>query len=211
MSDCEPVPAVPSASLILLRDTDNGMQVLMARRNPRLRMAGDFWVFPGGALEDCDRQQAGGDELLSFRLNAVRETQEEVAIEVTPVDSLVYFSRWVAPDQMAMRFDTRFFAVRMPAEQIPQADGGELVELRWFYPADLVAGADSGELLVMFPTMMNARRLMEFDTVTDVLADAAGRVVEAVKPELSFRDGKGVAHVPVEVGFGITEYPIKTV
>ena len=215
----KPVPAIPSASLILLRDSADGLQVLVARRNPQLRMAGGFWVFPGGALEDVDRQQAAnidvGDKLLPFRLNAVRETQEEVSINIEPVNSLVYFSHWIAPDQMAMRFDTRFFAVRMPVGQQPQVDGSELVEHCWLTPAELVARADSGEMLVMFPTMMNARRLMAFDTVESVLEHAAGRAIEPVKPDLSFRDGKGIAHVPAEVGFGITEweftYPIKTV
>ena len=219
MSIVKSVTAIPSASLVLLRDSAEGLQVLVARRNPRLRMAGNFWVFPGGALEDIDRQQAADidadDELLPFRLNAVRETQEEVAIDIEPVSSLVYFSRWVAPDQMAMRFDTRFFATAMPAGQQPQVDGSELVEHCWLSPAELVEKADSGEMLVMFPTMMNARRLMAFGSVDEVLADVAEQVVVPVKPELTFRDGKGVAHVPAEVGFGITEweftYPIKTV
>ena len=217
MSDISPVPAVPSASLVLLRDTEEGLQVLMARRNPKLRMAGNFWVFPGGALEDNDCQRAAEidpeDELLPFRLNALRETREEVGLAIQPPESLVYFSRWVAPDRMAMRFDTRFFAVQAPAGQQPKPDGGELVELRWLAPAELVAGADQGCYLLMFPTLMNARRLMGFDTVQQVLVDAGERAVETVKPGLSFRGGKGVAHVPAEQGFGITEweftYPIK--
>ncbi|MDM3870160.1 NUDIX hydrolase [Porticoccus sp. W117] len=219
MRDFKPVPAIPSASLILLRDSADGLQVLVARRNPELRMAGNFWVFPGGALEEADVETAEkidmADELLPFRLNALRETQEEIAIDIESADSLVYFSHWIAPDQMAMRFDTRFFAVAMPTGQQPQVDGSELVEHRWITPRDLVAKAHSGEFLLMFPTMMNAHRLMAFGSVDEVLADAARQTVEPVKPVLSFRDGKGVAHVPAEVGFGITEweftYPIKTV
>lgn len=217
MSEITPVPAIPSASLILLRDSDDGIQVLMARRNPQLRMAGNFWVFPGGALEALDRRKAietdPDDDLLPFRLNAARETREEVAIDVANVDSLIYFSRWVAPDRMALRFDTRFFVMRSPADQQPEPDGGELVEADWMSPARLVAAANSGELLLMFPTLMNARRLMAFDSVENVLRDARQQAVKAVKPGLSFRNGKGVAHVPAEVGFGITEweftYPIK--
>ena len=213
------VPAIPSASLVLLRDSCDGLQVLMARRNPDLRMAGGFWVFPGGALDDCDRQQAAAlddtDKLLPYRLNALRETREEVNLHIESTDGLVYFARWQASDVMAMRFDTRFFVTRMPVEQTPKPDGGELVEIAWLTPKALVSGSEQGEYQLMLPTLMNARQLMAFQTVDEVLEDARERTVEPVKPGLSFRDGKGVAHVPAEVGFGVTEweftYPIKTV
>ena len=218
MSEFNPVPAVPSASLILLRDSGQGLQVLMGRRNPKLRMAGNFWVFPGGALDDEDRQRAAEidaeDELLPFRLNALRETREEVSIDIEQWESLVYFSRWIAPDQMAMRFDTRFFVVRSPDDQQPEPDGGELVELRWMSPAELVEGADQGRFQLMFPTLMNARRLLAFHSVNEVLEDAGQRTITPVKPEVSYRNGKGVARVPADAGLGVTEWeftnPVKT-
>ena len=213
------VSAVPSASLILLRDSPDGLQVLVARRNPELRMAGGFWVFPGGALEDGDRQRAAAvdqsDALLPFRLNAVRETREEVGLCIEPVSDLIYFARWQAPDAMAMRFDTRFFVVRAPDDQMPEADNSELVELQWCSPQHLLEGSDRGRYLLMFPTIMNLRRLMGFETVNQVLAEAREHPVKTVKPTLLFRNGKAVAQVPAEAGFGLTEwefpYPVKVV
>jgi 8-oxo-dGTP pyrophosphatase MutT (NUDIX family) len=38
-----------SASLILLRESDHGPEVLLVRRNPEQRFMGGAWVFPGGA------------------------------------------------------------------------------------------------------------------------------------------------------------------
>ena len=204
-------PATPSASLLLLRDTAGGIELLMARRNPELGFAGNFWVFPGGALDRSDQQQAlavdSSDELLPFRLNAVRETREEVDLDIE-ASSLVYFSHWIAPNKLAKRFDTRFFAVRAPAEQQPQADGSELVEVRWLSPAGIVKGYHQGTFPLMFPTLMNVRRLMAFNSVEQVLEAARQQPVAAHQPTMLFRDGKGFICVPAEIGFGATEWEI---
>ena len=43
--------ARPASTVVLLRDTDNGMETLMLKRNKALMF---LWVFPGGALEESD-------------------------------------------------------------------------------------------------------------------------------------------------------------
>ena len=47
----EPVAA---ATVILLRDTDTGLETLMLRRNSKIAFGG-MWVFPGGRVDDEDR------------------------------------------------------------------------------------------------------------------------------------------------------------
>ncbi|UTW46151.1 NUDIX hydrolase [bacterium SCSIO 12696] len=211
-----PVPAKPAASVIFLRDSMEGVELLVARRNPQLRMAGNFWVFPGGALEKADWDQAQAvnpdDELLPYRIAAVRETMEEVGLAIEAA-SLQYIAHWVAPDNMAVRFDTRFFVVQTPADQKAKVDGSELVELRWLSPEEFVTKGKQGDYLMMLPTLANALRLVGFATVTELLAEFAVQTIEPIKPELSFGNGKAVAKVPAELGLGLTEwafpYPVK--
>ena len=50
--------ARPASTVVLLRDTDNGMETLMLKRNKELMFAGGLWVFPGGALENSDIESA---------------------------------------------------------------------------------------------------------------------------------------------------------
>src|SRR5262245_46081624 len=48
----------PAATLALLRDTAQGPEVLMMRRTHLAEFAGGAYVFPGGAVEDADRDPA---------------------------------------------------------------------------------------------------------------------------------------------------------
>lgn len=50
-----PIPARPSATLLLARDTEAGPQLLMLRRADRGDQNSHAWVFPGGLLDGADR------------------------------------------------------------------------------------------------------------------------------------------------------------
>ncbi len=45
-----------AAALILLRDSDNGMEVCMLRRVETSGFAAGAYVFPGGAVDEHDKQ-----------------------------------------------------------------------------------------------------------------------------------------------------------
>lgn len=93
-----PVPAVPipSASVILLRDGAEGVEVFMVRRSDALRFAAGATVFPGGRVDPEDRAALPGwtppDATATdhpLRLAAIRETFEESGILLSrdPVDA----------------------------------------------------------------------------------------------------------------------------
>jgi 8-oxo-dGTP pyrophosphatase MutT (NUDIX family) len=48
-----PIPR-PAATVLTLRDTPNGYEILMVRRNVRSEFIGGVFVFPGGALDEDD-------------------------------------------------------------------------------------------------------------------------------------------------------------
>jgi 8-oxo-dGTP pyrophosphatase MutT (NUDIX family) len=49
-----PAPIHPAATVLLLREADDGLQVLLTQRAAGLAFMGGLWVFPGGRLEDAD-------------------------------------------------------------------------------------------------------------------------------------------------------------
>ena len=50
--------AVPAATVALLRDGAGGLEVYVQRRPLRLGFAGGLWVFPGGRVDEADRDAA---------------------------------------------------------------------------------------------------------------------------------------------------------
>ena len=89
-SQREPAPARPAATILLLRDTPQGMEVLMTRRAFTASFAPGAYVFPGGGIEAGDAQaqahaQAArrpeqDDAQLSQAVAAIRESFEELGV-----------------------------------------------------------------------------------------------------------------------------------
>src|SRR5690242_7651305 len=115
------VPRV-AASVIVLRDSDAGPEVLLVQRNPASRFMGGAWVFPGGAVHDEDGDPSG---------TAVRELDEEAAVTIDDNSALVAWSRWITPAMVKIRFDTWFYVARAPEGAEGKVDGEECVDLRW--------------------------------------------------------------------------------
>lgn len=79
MSD-EPIPA---ATLIVVRERERGPpELLMVERAAGMAFAAGALVFPGGRIDEGDRQLAGQFESDAAAIAAIRETLEETAIPV---------------------------------------------------------------------------------------------------------------------------------
>jgi 8-oxo-dGTP pyrophosphatase MutT (NUDIX family) len=74
-----PVTPVPAATLLLVRDGPEGIEVLLTTRHDNAGFAAGASVFPGGKLDASDRGRANGDDD-SLRIAAIRETFEECGI-----------------------------------------------------------------------------------------------------------------------------------
>lgn len=188
----EVTEARPAASLILLRDSANGPEVLLLKRNPEQRFMGGVWVFPGGAVhaDDADHARA-----------AVRELEEEAGIALPADARLVPFSRWITPAEVKVRFDTWFFAARAPDGARATPDGGECVDARWLRPRDALAACERDELLLVFPTIKQLEQLRQSGSVADALEAAAARPVEPIQPRVVVREGVAEVVLPGEPGY----------
>ena len=209
-----------AATVLLLREDDSGLQVLLTKRAAGLSFMGGLWVFPGGRMEASDlspelaarSDQAAiadtGSRMLSadastasidldvargLLIAACRETFEESGVLlarprgggpwgderrarvaerraadsadatgfarmlvdedlVLDIERLVYWSHWITPAFESRRFDTRFFALTVPADQEASVDRGELTHHAWLAEADIRRHLASGEMKMAPPT-----------------------------------------------------------
>jgi len=79
--------ARPAATVIILRESESGPEVLMLKRSGRAGFFPNAWVFPGGRVDDDDAElQTRGMALglagpdLAFGVAAIRETFEEAGV-----------------------------------------------------------------------------------------------------------------------------------
>jgi 8-oxo-dGTP pyrophosphatase MutT (NUDIX family) len=189
----EVTQAREAASLILLRDSPEGPEVLLVQRNPEQRFMGGAWVFPGGATH------AGEDA--DHAATAIRELEEEAGIALPDEVELVPFSRWITPEQVKVRFDTWFFAAEVPAGTEATPDGSECVDARWLRPAAALAAHAQDELALVFPTIKHLELLSEHASVGETLAAARARPVEPIMPKVAVRDGTAQVLLPGEPGY----------
>jgi len=83
-----PVPTRPAATVLLLRDSAEGIEVLMTRRSATASFAPGAYVFPGGAVDALDaashaqacRRATQSDLHLTQAIAAIRESFEELGV-----------------------------------------------------------------------------------------------------------------------------------
>lgn len=84
----EPAPTRPAATVLLLRDTPQGVEVLMTRRSMTASFAAGAYVFPGGGVDAADalahghatRRASQSDLHLTQAIAAIRESFEELGV-----------------------------------------------------------------------------------------------------------------------------------
>ena len=170
----------------------------MGRRTSGARFMANVWVFPGGAVEaGPGADVTEGD----FRETALRELEEEVAIQIDDVGSLVPFSRWVTPEQVKVRYDTRFYLALAPAHSSPEPDGSEIVEVSWLKPQAALDRHQAGELELVFPTIKQLEVLRNFGSAEEALSAPHWNPTEPVLPRVVVLDGEPRILLPWEPGY----------
>ena len=144
------------------------------------------WVFPGGTVDPGDQ----GDDEAAHRACARRELAEEAGVELQADAELLAWSRWITPEAVPVRFDTRFYVALAPAHAIPRPDGAETTEAAWMTPNDALDRHRKGEISLVFPTIKHLESLAPYATADEVLAAAADREIEPVLPRV-VTDGAG--------------------
>jgi 8-oxo-dGTP pyrophosphatase MutT (NUDIX family) len=188
-----------AASVIVGRDGANGLEVLVLERGPTSRFLPGYVAFPGGVTDPSDEERAirwFGSPAEARRACAVRELVEEVGLVLTadglaPGDALeaidaappsagqlAEIAHWVAPDEIPVRFDARYFAVRAPGGLEPRPDGRETADAWWIAPERLLREWSDGRRMLVWPTYVTVSELTRCGSVDDLV----GLVVRTRRP-----------------------------
>lgn len=208
------VEAIPAASVIVLRpgESANSLEVLMMRRNENASFVPDAWVFPGGAVEQLDREIArergDGSILGRMRVAGARELFEETGV-------------WLgAPLENAEAKRRRLLAGITSFRQLLDEAPVDLDQLVWtshwitpigvpkrfdtyFFLAKVsrnveatIANEEAVEttwitiddalanLKMIFPTIKNLEALRGFTSPDELIASRRGAKIEPVQPVL---------------------------
>jgi len=192
------VEARPSATVVLLRDRGEGVEVLLVRRNPNLDFHGGAWAFPGGRIEP-EEIGPDGDLVRAARCAAAREAREEVGLEPRP-DELILLSRWTTPLGRPKRYLTWFFATHAPCGE-PRADGGEISELAWMTPEAALERRRASELELPPPTFVTLHALLEASSTAALLERLRARAPEHLFPHPHPVEGGVCSLYPGDAGY----------
>jgi 8-oxo-dGTP pyrophosphatase MutT (NUDIX family) len=160
---------LPAATVTLLRDSRDGFETLMLRKNSKIAFGG-MWVFPGGRVDDDDGRPDDPPELRA-RIAAAREADEEASLRVDPSE-LVWFSHWTPPQIEIRRYATWFFAARAPASEV-SIDDGEIKDSQWIQPGAALEKQRRGEIELVPPTFVTLHQLARYDSVDAALTGLA--------------------------------------
>lgn len=185
-----------SATVVLLRDAPDGLEVYVHRRHTAMAFAGGMIAFPGGCVDPVDDETAhAADDLpawadqldadptrsRAFLRAAIRETDEETGVRLDPA-GLVPWARWVTPRFEERRYDTWFFLAALPSGQEAADVSGEVEDVAWMRPAVVTERAEAGEMVMLPPTFAVLTELQRFASTDEALAAGEGREIGTVLP-----------------------------
>ncbi|MBX9698254.1 MAG: NUDIX domain-containing protein [Acetobacteraceae bacterium] len=163
MSDATPkppAPARPAATVLLVRDAPEGMEIFMVVRHHQIEFASGALVFPGGRVEEGDQAIAarvapalpGG----SFRIAGIRETFEECGVLLAHDEAgrLVGAERLLAVEaahRQALCAGSKPFAEVLAEERLAPIPEAMLPFAHWITPSDLPKRFDTHFFLAEAP------------------------------------------------------------
>jgi len=251
-----------SATILLLRDGQDLLEVFMVERHHQIDFAEGALVFPGGKVEESDANpdlvphcrgaEQSSQDHNTLRVAAIRETFEECGVllarprgedalidgprlaaiankhqdasqkgertmlEVVRAedlelafDLLVPFAHWITPEFMPKRFDTHFFLVAAPTDQLAVHDGYESVDSLWTTIPRALELEKSGQRTIIFPTLENIKKLGRSRSVAEALDAARRDTIVTVLPKVSKDpDGTIMMELPKDAGYDTVRAPM---
>lgn len=248
---------IPSATVLLIRDGADALEVFMVKRHRNIAFAGGALVFPGGKLDEADSNPEirnyctvsddVTDPQLAMRMGGIRETFEESGVllardagnddflsgersaqlqpyrdrlnngEVTMMematqenllfacDLMTPYAHWITPPDFHKRFDTWFYIVRTPSEQLASHDEGESTDSLWINPDQAVTDALEKRRFIVFATRANLLRLAMFKDCESALEASRNYDYPVVSPNIETQEDGSIFRIPKDIGYPTTE------
>jgi 8-oxo-dGTP pyrophosphatase MutT (NUDIX family) len=179
-------PVHPAATVVLVRDGEEGLETLLVQRSKAVAHMGGMWVFPGGRVDEVD-YPPDRDEYVAALNAAIRETREEAGLEIS-ANQLAYLSHWTTPEGARRRFSTWFFLAVLEDGQEVAVDGGEIAHHRWVRPQQAFAELADREhpFRLMPPTFVSLVELADCPTCREAHQRIAARQAIRYAPRMVF-------------------------
>lgn len=170
---------------MVIIDDRPDLHVLVGQRRPGA-FVGDMIVYPGGAVDASDFEVGpvrvpgaaapglSAEVAAAYLHAAIRESREEVGLwpdehEVIDGGAFRAVGHWITPEDVARRYDTRFFLARHPGGTPVVADP-ELVDVWWERPADTLRRVERGDLIAIAPTLSFLTALTQYRNVEEAFS-----------------------------------------
>ncbi len=194
-------------------NSENGNAVRVAAIRETFEECGVLLARPRGMQDLVDGTRLESiaaryrDELQNGRSNMfdmVRAEELELAF-----DLLVPFAHWITPEFMPKRFDTHFFLVEAPADQLAAHDGFESVDSIWTTIPNALELEKTGQRTIIFPTLENLKKLGRSQRVDEALRFAKHDSIVTVLPALN-EDAEGEIwlEIPESSGYETVRAPM---
>lgn len=170
-----------------IRETFEEVGLLIARRNDGAPVAFET---------DGDRRRFERYRQALIKGEMKFSSILEVEDLVLQGDDLHYFSHWITPEPLPLRYDVRFFVTPFPAGQAVSHDGVELTSHVWLRPAEALKNYETGKIGMVLPQIVTIQELSRFKTVEEVILSAEKRHVQATLTRMVQMDDKYVEVMP---------------
>lgn len=184
-------PLEDACTVVLLRDSNAGLEVLMLERPHSSRSFAGAWVFPGGKVDPADRLDLDGTPLDDFnaaQAAGLRELAEETGALLS-AGELAWLSQWTPMQDIPRRFRAWFMLARAGSDAVV-LNPEEHVRHAWLAPARALELHGLGEMVLVPPTWVTLHNLAGMESTAQALAAAGAAEPFAYRTHLL--DGSGV-------------------
>ncbi len=168
-------PIVDAVSVILVHEDS----LFVIKRQNFLRAFPGYWAFPGGKVDEEDKEHVVLPELFSKHphhlMNAlIRETTEELGINLIELESqkeilsIDKLGLAITPDFNPHRYATYFFKVTLKSRPTMKVDSNEAAFADWMKGSDVIAAYSQGEVLAVPPVLKTYKMLGEDTSVAHI-------------------------------------------
>ena len=189
----------PAATVLIVKEVELGIKILLVQRNTALKFASGFWVFPGGKIDAHETEQFP-IELEAAKVAARREVKEECDLDVD-INALNFFVHWTTPKNEKRRFSTYFFHALSVDEQKVTVDGSEILDHKWLDPKEAIQMAKNQEIALLPPTYVNIERIAHCTNYQQVNDEYAKVEPVYVTPTIGFKDNNAHCMYEGDAGF----------
>ena len=150
--------------------------------------------------EDRKRFQAYRKEMSKGRLR-LQEMLNTEGLKLA-ADKLFYFSHWITPEALPLRYNVRFFVARTPQCQEALHDGYELTDHVWISPAQALGAYEQGKIALVLPTISTLAELTAFRKIDEVIKSTEGKKIPPILTRMELVENNYVEIMPDGSIFG---------